>query len=579
MNLIQAVLGKRMQQRAADWLDDRFFQVKELRPEGSSEGIPIDECLKNPTVFSCVRVRAEGVATLSRFLYRETKAGGREVVKRDPRNLMLSKFANPEMTRVDLELMLNFQDQMYGNAFAQIRRDEKFRPYELWPLPSRRMEVARDPKTGLLVYRYKLPDGSKKTMLEWEIHHRRGPSLDGILGLSTFELAMGSIQLGLSLEEYCNRVFQNDASPRGILTHKAKLSPESKDIIRKEWKMRHGGIANAGEIGILDMELDYKQVGMTNDVAQFVETYGKHREIICSWFRVPQHMVGILDRATFSNIAQQSQEFIRDTLIPDLERIELALMRDLLTQDEKAAGYFIEHVVEGMMRGDFGEQSDFMVKELLNGVRSVNEIRRWKNLNPVEGGDEHWKPMNIGILGQDTQNIPPQGQQMVDPQEPQETDENLPKNDQKAQKNVEKPAKRAEFRAFSPIIDDACRRILGREIAAFQREIKRAKTSKEFFDFCQEFTPQTLEFGEKALKPVLEVVGAATGALLRADETRINRAAMDFYKSELEKQLLADPGLPGLAKTTEERAATAAASLAEFLITTLEGAENDEAGL
>lgn len=528
MNIIQAVLGRTLQKRGADWLDDRFFpSIMELRPTKTGKLLSLEQLLQNPTVFACCRIRTESVAVLSRQIYRPRSDGGWEPVKRtDPRQKLLGRFPNSQMSRFEFEQTMGFQDLIYGNAFAYIERDDKFKPVAMWPLQSRNMKVARDKNTGLMVFKYRKPGGEERTFMDWEIHHRRGPSLDGILGLSVFELAMNSFALGLALEEYCCRIFENDASPRGFLTHKAKLDTAAKERIREEWQKKHGGLANAGNVGILDMELDFKTVGQTNDVMQFVETYGHQREIVCSWFRIPQHMAGVLTRSTNNNIQQQSLEFMRDTLAPDLERIEERLDHDILTDDEKDLGYRTKHRIEDLLRGDIPEQTQQLVLQIQNGIRSVNEARKEKDLNPIEGGDEYLKPLNMGVIGQPdpVQNPPGSGEN------PQQNEPDPAANEQKTEKKPAKTnKKRAEVTDFAPILEDACKRIVGREFVAMERECKRAKNFKELHDFAEKFYPEFKENGEKALRPIFDSMQAATGLLLRSESTRLINDSLDEY--------------------------------------------------
>jgi HK97 family phage portal protein len=556
MNIIQAILGKNFQSRSADFLDDRFFPgLQDLRPTKIGKYVSLEQCLQNPTVFACCRIRSESVAVLGRAIYKQRRDGGKDLVKRDPRQKVLGKFPNPELTRFEFEQMLIIQDLIYGNAFAQIVRDENtFKPIAMWPLLSRKMEVARDPKTQMLVYRYDIGAGQKRIFPEWEIYHRRGPTLNGILGLSVFELALDSFTLGMALEEYCCRIFENDSTPRGLLVHKAKLDKQTKDIIREEWKKAHGGLVNKGGVGILDMELDYKQVGQNNDVMQFVETMGHQREVICSWFRVPQHMAGILTRSTNNNIQQQSLEFMRDTLAPDLTRIELSYERDLLTEQEKDEGWFIKHRIEDLLRGDIPEQTTQMVQQLLNGIRNVNEVRQEKDLNPVEGGDEYWKPMNIGVLGQPNvapganleQNEPPQQQK---DENQANIDENQPENEENPPKKAKKGTKRADFACYKPALLDACRRVVGREVVAFEKKLGAAKAPKEVFDWYEEFQETQPEYTEKALIPIIETIRAVEGTILRTDQAEIITAVIMNERLRSQAELVAKPALFEMSQT------------------------------
>jgi len=516
-------------------------------------------------------VRANAVAQLPRHLYRRRKDGGKDLVKRDPRQRMINLRANKRTSHFEFEIDMMFQELMYGNSFAWIERDYKFKPHSWWALRSKNMEVAWSKELDDVVYRYSMP-GSNETVIlrSWDVHHRRGPSLDGILGLSPFELGLNAFALGISMQEYMAKFMENDATPRGLLTHKAKLEQKTKDDIREAWKKRHGGPQNAGEIGILDMELDFKQIGVDNNVLQYVETFGQQRELVCDWFNLQQHMAGILTESTNNNIEQQYREFIGQTLNPDLRSKEERMNIDLLFDDE-LDDLFIEHRVEALMKGDFAEQNETMTKEILAGVKSPNEVRAWKNLNPVEGGDFHFFPMAYGRLTEEGLEPPKQPETGEDPQDQPDTDINQDVNAQKGALKDKKPRKRAEFRDFSPVLEDACRRIVGREVAAMSKEIARAKTPKDVFDFAESFYPGQVEHAERVLSPVLDTVRAVTGDFLRSEQVDVINQVLVSYRANTQKQLVEQPALAQMATTCESWKASKAEQLMTDIFSALEG--------
>lgn len=588
MNIIQAVLGKGGQKRAAEWLDDRYFMqglfaksVTDLRPAGDGSYRTLEDCLKNPTVWRCCNVRMNMVARLPRYIYKRRKDGGKDLVKRDPRQRMINIKANSRgLSRFRFEQDMILQELLYGNAFAYLEHDDKMRAVEWYPLQSKNMEVAFNKATNKFAYRYLIPGTTEKVDIPyWKIHHRRGPSLDGVLGLSIFELAMNAFSMGLSMQEYTARLLQNDATPRGLILHSAKLDQKAKDDIRKGWKERYGGPQNAGEIGVLDADLKFQQLGVNNDVLQFVETFAQQRELVPDWFNVPQHMAGVLTRSTNNNIEQQSREFIRDCLGPELVRLELQMMLDLLFEDE-LDDLVIEHKIEALMWGDFAEQTQYMQGEVDRGIKSINEVRAWKNLNPVAGGDVLRVPLNYGVLGPDGAVIVPE--QPEPKQEPQnependEIDEKEAEIDEKPAKKSKKAKKRADFANYKPIIEDACRRIVGREVVALEKAIKRASTSKEVFDFCDTFYNEQIEHGERALLPVLDVIGATTAAVLRCDQVRIISTTLTGYKAQAQEALVARPALVEMRATCEDWANNKAADLTTRILELLDEVNNDE---
>jgi hypothetical protein len=134
--------------------------------------------------------------------------------------------------------------------------------------------------------------------------------------------------------------------------------------------------------------LDRRRVVMETRQYQVIE--------ICRAFRVPPHMIQMLDRSTFNNIEVQGTEFVQHCLLPHLKRWEAAISRDLIVDDEK---YFAEHSVSGLLRGDHASRSAYYVSALQNGWMTVNEIRELENLNPIgPQGDQHFIQLNMTTL-------------------------------------------------------------------------------------------------------------------------------------------------------------------------------------
>jgi HK97 family phage portal protein len=111
-------------------------------------------------------------------------------------------------------------------------------------------------------------------------------------------------------------------------------------------------------------------------------------------------MLADLERATFSNIEHQSLEFIRDTIRPWLVRWEQALTRDLIPPADRDT-YFVEFLIDGLMRGDLKSRYDSYAIGRNNGWLSANDIRRLENMNPLppEQGDIYLIPLNMVQAG------------------------------------------------------------------------------------------------------------------------------------------------------------------------------------
>jgi len=220
-------------------------------------------------------------------------------------------------------------------------------------------------------------------------------SLDGVVGVSPITYHRETIGLGMAAEKYGAAFFGNNAKPGGMLKLKEVIGPERSKQLREDWEDRFQGPENSHKLVILDGEMDWQQIGMDNADAQFVETRRLSNQDIYRIFRMPPHKVGDLERATFSNIEQQALEYVTDCLLSDMVRWEQTLKRDLLTDPERAAGYFFEFMPDALMRGDIKSRYEAYAIARNWGVLSVNDIRDRENLNRIANGDIYLQPLNM----------------------------------------------------------------------------------------------------------------------------------------------------------------------------------------
>ncbi len=275
---------------------------------------------------------------------------------------------------------------LWGNAYAQIVRGKGGQVLELWPLSPAGMEIIRDEKTKQLVYRH--TEGVKTTEYKPEqIFHIPGLGFDGVKGLSPIAMAREAIGLALATEEFGARFFGNGARPGGILEHPGVVKDPEK--LRKSWEEVYKGLQNSHKIAVLEEGMKYHEIGIPPEDAQFLETRKFQLNEICRLFRVPPHLVGDLERATFSNIEHQSIDFVVHTIRPWLVRWEQAIIKDLLLPEERKL-YFPKFNVDGLLRGDFKTRMEGYAIGRQNGWYSANDIRELEDMNPIPeeaGGD------------------------------------------------------------------------------------------------------------------------------------------------------------------------------------------------
>ena len=362
---------------------------------GSSSGKTVTErsAMQMTAVYSCVRILAEAVAGLPLHLYRYTKDGGKEKAINHPLYLLLHDEPNPEMSSFVFRETLMTHLLLWGNAYAQIIRNGKNEVIALYPLMPNKMSVDRDENGQLYYTYYRGPDEAIKnkefavTLQTTDVLHIPGLGFDGLVGYSPIAMAKNAIGMAIACEEYGAKFFANGAAPGGVLEHPGTIKDPQR--VRESWQSTFGGSGNANKIAVLEEGMKYTPIGISPEQAQFLETRKFQINEIARIFRVPPHMVGDLEKSSFSNIEQQSLEFVKYTLDPWVIRWEQSIMRALLSADEKSE-YFVKFNLEGLLRGDYQSRMNGYAIGRQNGWMSANDIRELENLDRIpaeEGGD------------------------------------------------------------------------------------------------------------------------------------------------------------------------------------------------
>ena len=361
----------------------------------SSAGKRVNErsAMQMTAVYSCVRILSEAVASLPIHVYKYNESGGKEKALDHPLYFLLHDEPNPEMTSFAFRETLMTHLLLWGNAYAQIVRNGKGEVIGLYPLMPDRMRVDRD-ENGHLYYEYWLTNedaptmkGSSVILQPKDVLHIPGLGFDGLVGYSPIAMAKNAIGLAIAAEEYGSKFYANGAAPSGVLEHPGTLKDPSR--VRESWQATFGGSGNSNKVAVLEEGMKYTPISISPNEAQFLETRKFQINEIARIFRVPPHMVGDLEKSSFSNIEQQSLEFVKYTLDPWVSRWEQNMMRSLLTQDEKTT-YFIKFNVDGLLRGDYQSRMNGYAIGRQNGWMSANDIRELENLDriPAElGGD------------------------------------------------------------------------------------------------------------------------------------------------------------------------------------------------
>lgn len=414
-----------------------------------------ENALKLSAAYACDRLISETVASLPALVFERMADGGRKRATNHPLYDLLHRQPNEYQTAIEFFDFMTHCVLMRGNAFARIVAGPRGFADQLIPMHPDYVTM-ESLRRGGLRYHVNVPGQAAETLADEDVLHVKGMSADGVTGVSVVSYARESLGVALGAERYGARFFRNNARPGGVLETLKPLSKEAAARLKENWEAAQGG-DNQGRIAVLEEGLTFKEVSMNNRDSQFLETREFQAEDICRWFRVPPHMVGLTSKATSwgSGIEQMSQGFVTYTLMPWLIRWQQAISRDLILAPDK---YFVEFVVDALLRGDLKGRYDAYAVALDKGFMSPNEVRQRENLNPYAGGDRY------GMAGSTTDLTPGQP--------------------------------RANADHYAHLVQAAAARVVRKEVAALGKAAKRggdwAAAVSEFYADHADFVAQTL---------------------------------------------------------------------------------------
>ena len=411
MNIISGLFKSRDRPKnATSGSAFRFYLGNSTAGKNVSES----SAMQMTAVYACVRVLSEAVAGLPLHLYKYTDKGSKEKAIDHPLYFLLHDEPNPEMCSFVFRETMMTHLLLWGNAYAQIIRNGKGEVMAIYPLMPSRMTVDRNER-GELYYQYQLSrddaqtmKGSSVILKPSDVLHILGLGFDGLVGYSPIAMAKNAIGLSMATEEYGSKFFANGATPGGVLEHPGTLKNPAR--VRESWNQAFGGSVNSNRVAVLEEGLKYTPITIAPDQAQFLETRKFQLNEIARIFRVPPHMIGDLERATFSNIEHLSLEFVKYSLDPWLVRWEQSMSRVLFTDDEKRE-YFIKFNVDGLLRGDYQSRMSGYSVGIQNGFLSPNDVRELENMDLIPdelGGNRYLCNGNMIDIGSAKQSAEPQ---------------------------------------------------------------------------------------------------------------------------------------------------------------------------
>lgn len=483
-------------------VDDNNQFAPQMRP---AEGIT--------ATFACLKILADGVAALPLHLYRRKSGDTRELATKHPLYRLLHSRPNPKMSAFRFRNVGQYHLASWGNSYCQIMRNGRGQIAQLWPMLPSKMNIQKDDEQNpIYIYDGKPIDADK-------ILHIPGFGFDGVEGLSVIKLHAVSMGLADILEQFGVYYFEQGTHIGSTFKHPGRLSDKAFDRLQKSLDKKTGWGKSHKRL-ILEEGMEFAKTTIPPNDSQFIESRKFQTEEIARIFRIPPHMIQMLDKATFSNITQQSLDFVQNTLQPWLVLWEQELNRALLTEEEQEEYYF-EHAVEGRLRGDTETRYKAYMTGRQWGWLSVNDIRRFENMNPIPGGDVYLTPLNMIPSDQITtfyaKRMSPKTRTVKPAQ--------IEYRDVSAQVTT----RDAIVDRFAPLIDAEIQRVINRQGIAIKRQVKkmvRDDTLSEFLTWLDkyyiEFEPIIARDVGPILMAMIELVLVETLKELNSEDDEIS---------------------------------------------------------
>ena len=357
-------------------------------PSQAGESISEDRAMRIATVHACVKVLSEDVAALPLNVYRRLPDGGKEKATEHPLYNLLRYSPNPDMTAMAMRESMMMSLLLYGNAYAYIAYRADGRVAALYPLHPSEVTPVRA-EDGTIFYH-----AGGESLRQEEVLHVMGLSFDGLVGLSPIAYARESLGLSAAAEKFGAKFFRDGTHLGGVISVQGKMDDGGFERTRAGLQAMYTGMQHAHGVLLLEGGATFQPVGIPPEDAQFLETRKFQRSDIAAIYRVPPHLIGDLERATFSNIEHQDLAYLQRALLPWLVRWEQAVRARLFSPREQGK-YFAEHDTGSFMRGDTGTRMQAYALAVNSGIFTINEVRAKENMNPVKGGDQLRVPLNM----------------------------------------------------------------------------------------------------------------------------------------------------------------------------------------
>ena len=478
-------------------------------------GVDIDEvaALNFSAVWNAIQIISGTIGSLPLHLLRRA---GKNTEKMTSESIygVLHSVANPEMSAMSYREATGAHVVSWGNSYTEIVRSKTGEVVELWPIGPNRVKPER--KNDKMFYEISIGGGQKVTLPREKVLHIPGLGFDGLMGYSVLNKARESIALGMATEEFGSRYFGGGTHPGVVVSHPLALGPDAHKRLKKDLTNAYSGLGKSHKLLLLEEGMKMENIGIPPEDSQFLQTRQFQTVEVARWFNIDPSKLKDHSRSTFNNIEHLSIMHVVDCITPWMVRIEQCLDMQLLTPEQRQLGFFFKHNVEGLLRGDTAARAEFYSKMFNIGAYSINEIREKENMNPVDGGDERFVPLNMVPLSMAKEVAAPKPEpepaQIVAPEPDEETDEDRRGYWKRERQYRSIQGRDRLIKSYYDLFKTAAQRIVSKE-ALRTKKLAKEHGSTEFVNKMHDFYLNTMPgYIKKEMNPVITSFAGEIGA-------------------------------------------------------------------
>jgi HK97 family phage portal protein len=517
------------------WLQDYFGGST-----SSGETVSPSTAVGLSAYYLAIRAISEDVGKLPFFAYQNLEPRGKRKATEHPVYRLVHSNPNTDMGAMTFRETLTAHAMGWGNGYAEIVLGGNGKPEALSVVHPSRVTPYRNGKTREVEYQIRgEADGDSVPYVASarRMFHIHGLGYDGLQGYSVARIGSEAIGGALAAQKFSSAFFANNAHLGGILKHPKVLKDNALKKLRESWRKMYSGGDNAYKPAILEEGMEWEQLGIPPNEGQLLETRYFHVEDMARWFRITPHKLMHLVRATFKNVESLNIEYVQDTLTPWLVRWEQEVSRKLFSRQEVEDGYFVEHAVQGLLRGDQKGRAEYYKSMFMVGAMSQNDIREKENENPVENGDVYYIPLNMQRSSDAAEGVDPKERGDTNP--PEDRQPVPPPQQTKGEDELNNPPPALNLDPIRVVFADAAKRILRKEEMAVKRVAKKGSSVPDVIAWATKFYAEHESYMMEILAPASECLIALGGGKFNGASTETLRQAV-WTHIECSKEFIAE---------------------------------------